>query len=499
MDGLPIRWDVCWHLRRWPALGWICLAGLILVAVLSFGACGSGDAGEQEYEAISLSLQIPPSVALGETVPLTLIAKNVSDVPVELQLEGSEEYDFAGAADFVVETSDGVQIWGCCDDGELSEADLSIKTLNPGEELNIEDEWPYTDSEGTPAHVGSYVVRGSLLVTVDANTPRERELMLEAEPVSLEIELGVQPIAVSLQAPSSVRSGDAVPLELTARNVSESPVELSFGGDAQTGSVTSGDFVVTTPDGAQVWRWSGRAFVAGVEMERTLDSGEELVMEGEWDQADAQCDLASAGSYLVRGVLDVTIDIGTSHERKVTLQTESLPLEIEPGQPSVQTVSPSPTAWPSPVPHQGQTLDSDGREAEATAGIPGGFGGMFPDENGVLNVYMLDPDQDQAEAMVNALESIYGADELSNAEVRPIQGTYDFSQLYEWKNVLRREVGGLPGVATLDIDDYNNRLEVGVSTVAGKRGVEERLAGLDIPREAVVIACGVAEALGQSD
>src|SRR3972149_11528316 len=110
--------------RPVKARRWICLVGFILVALVGFAGCGSNRGGEEGAEALSLSLQLPPQVRAGETVAMTLIAKNVSDAPGELGLGGRENTGFAGSYDFGVSTPDGVEVWSFTA-GRVFEAILS--------------------------------------------------------------------------------------------------------------------------------------------------------------------------------------------------------------------------------------------------------------------------------------------------------------------------------------------------------------------------------------
>ncbi len=132
-------------------------------------------------------------------------------------------------------------------------------------------------------------------------------------------------------------------------------------------------------------------------------------------------------------------------------------------------------------------VEHDDLFAEVAAAAPG-FGGLFLDTNGVLNVYLLDPAQEGATAGATAaIAAVFGADRFALGEVRPLQGTYGFSQLYEWRKALRQDVLGLSGVTTLDIDDFSNRVRIGVEEVSVEGRVEEELAKLRIPSEAVDI------------
>jgi hypothetical protein len=149
---------------------------LPIVALVGFSACGTG----QGTQPLRLSLQVPSPVRAGETVPLTLIAKNVSGGPVELGLTGPEDTGFC--RDFAVSTPDGVELWRFIDPDTMAcQASLSVKTLTPGQELMLEGQWNQADAAGTPVAAGSYLVRGFLPIRLDVNTPAERGLTLQTE------------------------------------------------------------------------------------------------------------------------------------------------------------------------------------------------------------------------------------------------------------------------------------------------------------------------------
>jgi len=320
--------------RRWLAAAGpsVCLGGIAFAALFGFAACSSGEEGEQGEEAFSLSLQVPSEARAGETVPLTLIAKNVTDAPVELGLGGIEP---AFCPSFVVSTSDGVDVWSYMH-GDLPEfgacpAVLSPKTLGPGEELVLSGEWKQTDNNSVLVASGRYLVRGILNIRLDLDTPREREMTLqtEAKPLVIVGEQEAQPLSLSLQVPSPVQAGEPVRLRLIAKNVTDSPVELGLWGPPDF----CRDFTVSTADGGEVWRFldtvqchyfSRISFAA-----KTLGPGEELILEGEWDQTDTRGAPVAAGSYLVRGFLPSTLNLNTLNERVLAFQSEEEPLVIQ--------------------------------------------------------------------------------------------------------------------------------------------------------------------------
>lgn len=114
-----------------------------------------------------------------------------------------------------------------------------------------------------------------------------------------------------------------------------------------------------------------------------------------------------------------------------------------------------------------------------------GFGGMFYDEQGRLNVYLQDPAQ--AEAAEAAIAASFGADRIPEGGINVLVGEYSSSQLNDWHNRMSLDVLAMPGVVFTDVDEGVNRLRVGVEDLALVSAVEERLAALDVPRAAVEI------------
>lgn len=152
----------------------------------------------------------------------------------------------------------------------------------------------------------------------------------------------------------------------------------------------------------------------------------------------------------------------------------------------------SPSASLAYSAESGQASDGivsiDERFAELAQQVPG-FGGMFYDESGQLSMYLVESEisrQQQAETAVTALLSD-DARIASAGKIRIIPGRYDFLQLTEWQSRAQADVLATPGVNLLDLDEANNRLRIGVESEAMLETVEEQLAILGIPREAVNI------------
>ena len=117
----------------------------------------------------------------------------------------------------------------------------------------------------------------------------------------------------SLEIVDQAPYGETVRMALRLRNTSEAPVSFSLGGRPPH------DFVVSTPDGEQVWHWKCGQIILQPLDSKTLEPGEQLEFAGKWEQVDNRGDPVAPGTYLVRAVLNMR-----HPERLVTL-----PLEIE--------------------------------------------------------------------------------------------------------------------------------------------------------------------------
>jgi hypothetical protein len=122
-----------------------------------------------------------------------------------------------------------------------------------------------------------------------------------------------------------------------------------------------------------------------------------------------------------------------------------------------------------------------------------GFGGMFYDASGTLNVYVARP------AGLRSAQSAatLGADVTAMARARGLidpavsgavvrEGAYDFLQLSAWADKAR-DLLRVKGVVFTDIDEARNRLRVAITPATPLRRVETALAAMGVPRTAVVV------------
>lgn len=138
-----------------------------------------------------------------------------------------------------------------------------------------------------------------------------------------------------------------------------------------------------------------------------------------------------------------------------------------------------------------RTIDDE--YADLVDSIPG-FGGMFYDAEGVLNVYLKEPATlSQARGgMQRFMERRAGASATRRslvatevAEMRAQQGRYDFRQLLDWnRSIVLPALSQRRDWSLLDIDDRRNLILVGVPTMEQVALMQRVLADLPLPPEA---------------
>lgn len=107
---------------------------------------------------------------------------------------------------------------------------------------------------------------------------------------------------------------------------------------------------------------------------------------------------------------------------------------------------------------------------------------MFYDEMDNLKMYLLDPSK--RIAAEEAIVAFLGSERIPAGGIQALQGQYSFLQLKDWHDRMT-DLLGIPGVTLTDIDEAQNRLKVGLEKLEKQGLVEQELARLGIPREAV--------------
>lgn len=159
---------------------------------------------------------------------------------------------------------------------------------------------------------------------------------------------------------------------------------------------------------------------------------------------------------------------------------------VDSSEPNPPATSPNKTA----VATAGQASPSRGIDAEFTRlarEIPG-FGGMYYDRAGKLNVYVT---KAQVAArgvdMTGRLRSVGGAAVQRGLQSGPVtmrEAKYDYLQLQSWKSRLRK-IFKVQGVVYTDIDEEANRIRVALTPGAAQAAAEKVLKAANVPLEAV--------------
>jgi intracellular proteinase inhibitor BsuPI len=108
-------------------------------------------------ESLRLETDVPAQVRVGEGVPITLRATNAGPKPLELYLMGRSP-----TFDVVITGANGAVIWRRLE-GQTVQAILQIRTLAPGETLELRHDWNQRSTRGQPVGPGTYVVQGRLI------------------------------------------------------------------------------------------------------------------------------------------------------------------------------------------------------------------------------------------------------------------------------------------------------------------------------------------------
>lgn len=110
----------------------------------------------QRQDSLRFVVVAPRSVRLGEPVPVTLRLTNAGNQKVDLYLLGRRI-----TFDIIVAGPDGRIAWRRLE-GTSGQQILQVKTLAPGETLELKDAWTQRTNAGGPVLPGVYTVQGVL-------------------------------------------------------------------------------------------------------------------------------------------------------------------------------------------------------------------------------------------------------------------------------------------------------------------------------------------------
>lgn len=120
-----------------------------LLVVLALGAWG------EEPDSMRVEIVAPTEVRVGAPVPIAIRIGNTAGRPIELHLQGR-----TAVFDLLVTRGDSV-VWRRLE-GQASPAILQLRTLAPGEVLELRDTWDQRDGAGRPVGPGEYGVSGAV-------------------------------------------------------------------------------------------------------------------------------------------------------------------------------------------------------------------------------------------------------------------------------------------------------------------------------------------------
>ncbi|MBM3924566.1 MAG: hypothetical protein FJ320_01045 [SAR202 cluster bacterium] len=182
----------------------------------------------------------------------------------------------------------------------------------------------------------------------------------------------------------------------------------------------------------------------------------------------------------------------------------STPTHTSAPQTATPTASPTltPTATATPSLYEGtdrernydqaQHKDMNEQLAEIGSRVPE-FGGLFMSaDQRVINVYWVGEQKSgDIQRAQEAIADTFGTKRIPQDGIRLIQGDYTMAQLSDWYSKLRTQKLWQYGVNMKDLDESKNRIFIGTEgdspNEAAIKAVQEILANLNIPREAVII------------
>jgi hypothetical protein len=143
----------------------------------------------------------------------------------------------------------------------------------------------------------------------------------------------------------------------------------------------------------------------------------------------------------------------------------------------------------SSAPAQPHLIGPDAEFARIARAAPG-FGGMFYDADGRLNVYLTPAARQSAQAKDNVLSTVgvslraQGRGVPAAGDVVVLEGTRDYQELASLHDRVLPLLGE-SGVVFTDIDETRNRISVGVLAGTSEAGIIDALQGLGVPSDAV--------------
>ena len=130
--------------------------GVPCALLVGVAECRAAPPAEERPDSMRVEIVVPRTVAAGKPVPVTLRISNTGSQPVDLYLQGRPI-----AFDMIVHRRTEV-IWRRLEGATVS-AILQIRTLAPGEVLELKETWKQQDNAGGKVPPGDYTVSGAVL------------------------------------------------------------------------------------------------------------------------------------------------------------------------------------------------------------------------------------------------------------------------------------------------------------------------------------------------
>ena len=127
-------------------------------------------------DSLRIALVVPATVRAGEAVPIAIRITNVADRPITLSLVGREI-----AFDIVIAHEDRTVVWRRLAHAAV-QGILQLKTLQPGERLELGDVWKQRGDAGAPVSPGAYTVVGEVPTEVPQRPLRTPMARLRIQP-----------------------------------------------------------------------------------------------------------------------------------------------------------------------------------------------------------------------------------------------------------------------------------------------------------------------------
>jgi len=148
----------------------------MLLLIAGAGGCRGGGGRDAERQPVTPVLEIvaPSTVRPGESVPVALRVTNPGDRSLDLYLVGRTI-----TFDIVVAAPDGQVVWRRLEGASVQQI-LQVRTLAPGETLELRDAWSQRTNAGAPTAPGSYTMQG--VIPTDAEPLRTAVVPLRVVP-----------------------------------------------------------------------------------------------------------------------------------------------------------------------------------------------------------------------------------------------------------------------------------------------------------------------------